>query len=320
MTIDKAFETAIAQLNERGELLNLDLYRLVALDKERFRQLRKSLIEQGFAEDQSGTGLKATERTSQKGSDTRSDSDDQRSDTKLPNDALLSVPSDEENEFDPSISFTEADFLPLRCEKPKVTPPPSSVSQSQPRLEEPDDAPALVSLDLASDSRQFVSQLAANKWKLLAMVLVAIPLAITNFPWRNSPDAHSVYQEFKQYYDQANDLRTRAVSDPGEWQHAMSQSRSRVQSIVKALKDVRTGASAQHPEKQELLWAGNESLLMLLENREINRNEEKKLQKEFEYHMSEARRLIDGGTRTVPEKRIAPKDSPGAGKPYLGKK
>lgn len=319
MTIDEAFETAIARLNERGELLNVDLYRLVEQDKDKFRQLRKSLIAQGFAEDQSGTGLKATKRIAEKRCDTRSDSDAQGRDAKLSDNEMQSVPSDKEIVIDPSISFTEADFLPLRHEKRKVTPPPSPASQSQQRLQEPDEATALVSLDLGADGRQFVSQLIGNKWKLLAMVLVALLLAVTNIPWRSSPDAHSVYDEFKQYYDKANELRTGAVRDPGEWHRATSHSLSRVQSIVKALKDVRTGASAQHPEKQELLWAGNESLIKLLESREINKKEEVKLQKQFEYHMSEARRLIDGGTRTVPEKKIAPKDSPGAGKPYLGK-
>ena|GEM_PF-4921097 len=319
MIVDEAFQTAITLLNERGELLNVDLYELVGQDKDLFRQLRKSLIAQGFAEDVSGTRLKATQQAPLKRSDSQLDSDDQKPETKLPGHALLTEPIEGDVEIGPSISFSEADFLPLRGEKPKATLPPSPVPQSQPDHQEPNEGPVLVSLDLATDGRSLASRLNERKMLFGAMVLIAITIAVTSVPWNYPPDARSIYQEFKQYYDQAKEMRPRAASDPGEWQRVMSHSRSRVQSIVKALKDVRTGASAKHPEKQELLWAGSEGLLKLLENPEIDKNEEERLRAKFERHMSEARWLLDGGTRNALAKQVAPKDSPGAGKGYLGK-
>ena len=325
MTIDEAFKTAIRLLNERKQLLNVDLYRLVEQDKDKFRQLRKSLIAEGFAEDQSGTSLKATKRAFQKRRDNQTDSVGSPPNTKQPNNDLTSVLSEAESEFGEPICFTEADFLPLRNEKRKVVPTDLPVSQirpdhhepvhREPEVQVPEEAPALVTLDLAEGGQSFVSLLKASRFTLLAMVFLAVLLAVTRIPWRASPDAHAVYQEFNQYYDQVKSLRTRATNAPVEWQRETSESRSRVQSILTAYKDARIGASSQQPAKQELLWAGKDSLLVLLESPEISKKEHEKLQLQFELHMREARRLLDGGTRTVSGKQTAPTNSVGAGKP-----
>jgi len=319
MTVDVAFKTAIILLGKKGELSNEELMRLVEQDEVVFRQLRKKLIDERYAEYQLGRGLKATKNGSEIQRNASQDTAPQLIETKRSIDHLISVPSEEETELDPPISFSESDFLPLSCEKQKVvSSPPLPVSQTQPIRQEPDSEPVREPLDLVDTPRRFVSQLISSKLNLFAIGLFAIILAVTSIQWRTSPDAHAVYQEFKQYYDQVKELRSRAVSDPVEWHRAVSQPRSRVQNIVTALKDVRTGASAQRPENQELLWAGNESLSKLLDSPVISKKDEEKLQAQFEFHMSEARRLLDGGTRTVPAKQIAPKTSPGAGKPYLG--
>ncbi len=323
MTFDVAFKTAIVLLGKKGELSNEELLRLVDQNDEVFRQLRKQLIEKGYAEYRLGRGLLATQNGADMKSDAVLDAAPHPIETKLSIDHLISAPS-EESDVDPPISFSESDFLSSSNKKPKVISSPRlSVSQSQAVVrqkpdEEPDDEQVREPLDFVESPQQFVSRLFTSKLNLCAMGLFIIVLAVSSIQWRNSPDAHSVYQEFKLYNDQVKELRSRSVSDPVEWHRAVSQSRSRVQSIVNALKDVRTGASAQHPEKQELLWAGNDSLAKLLDSPVISKKDEEKLQSEFEFHMNEAKRLLEGGTRTVPAKQIAPITTPGAGKPYLG--
>ena len=319
MTFDVAFKTAIILLGKKGELSNEELLGLVDQNDEIFRQLRKTLIERGYAEYRLGRGLQATQNNDDTQSDEVQDAAPQPIETRLSIEHLIVVPS-QESDVDSPISFSESDFLPLSSEKPKViSSPPLPVSQSQPVVrQKPNDERVREPVDFVEGPRQFASRFYTSKLNLCAMGIFIIVLASTRIQWRNSPDAHSVYQEFKLYYDQVKELRSRSISDTVEWNRAVSQSRSRVQSIVNALKDVRTGASAQRPEKQELLWAGNDSLAKLLDSPVISKKDEEKLQSEFEFHMTEAKRLLEGGTRTVPAKQIAPITTPGAGKPYLG--
>ncbi len=329
MIFDVAFKTAIILLGKKGELSNEELLRLVDQNDEVFRQLRKKLIETGYAEYRLGRGLQAIQNVTDSHRDVVQD-DIHRdavqepaphpAETPLSIEHFISVPG-EESDVGPPISFSESDFLPSSSEKPKfiISAPPSPVSQSQPVVRrEPDDESVREPLNFAESPRQFASRLFSSKLNLCAMGLFVIVVAVTSFQWRTCPDAHSVYQEFKLYYHQVKELRSRSVSDPVEWNRAVSQSRSRVQSIVNALKDVRTGASAQRPEKQELLWAGNDSLAKLLDSPVISKKDEEKLQSEFEFHMNEAKRLLEGGTRIVPAKQVTPITTPGAGKPYLG--
>ncbi len=57
MTIDEACQAASRLLEERGQLLNGHLLRLVEGDKSLFRDVREALIRTGHAEDRSGVGL-----------------------------------------------------------------------------------------------------------------------------------------------------------------------------------------------------------------------------------------------------------------------
>lgn len=57
MDFESAWESAIRMLDERGQLLNGHLFRLVEGDDQLFRQIRSRLIEDGIAEDRSGAGL-----------------------------------------------------------------------------------------------------------------------------------------------------------------------------------------------------------------------------------------------------------------------
>ena len=57
MTIDEACQAAARMLEERGQLLNGHLLRLVNGDKSLFRDVRDALIQTGQAEDRSGVGL-----------------------------------------------------------------------------------------------------------------------------------------------------------------------------------------------------------------------------------------------------------------------
>lgn len=57
MTLDEAFQAAVQLLEQRGQLLNGHLFRLVDGDKDLFRDVRERLIAEGLAEDCSGAGL-----------------------------------------------------------------------------------------------------------------------------------------------------------------------------------------------------------------------------------------------------------------------
>ena len=61
MTIDEACHAAARLLDERGQLLNGHLLRLVDGDKSLFREVRDALIRTGQAEDRSGVGLVRSE-------------------------------------------------------------------------------------------------------------------------------------------------------------------------------------------------------------------------------------------------------------------
>ncbi len=61
MTVDEACLTAARLLEERGQLLNGHLLRLVNGDKSLFREVRDALIRTGQAEDRSGVGLVRSE-------------------------------------------------------------------------------------------------------------------------------------------------------------------------------------------------------------------------------------------------------------------
>ena len=61
MTVDEACLTAARMLEERGQLLNGHLLRLVEGDKSLFREVRDALIRTGRAEDRSGVGLVRSE-------------------------------------------------------------------------------------------------------------------------------------------------------------------------------------------------------------------------------------------------------------------
>ena len=64
MTIDEGCRAAAKLIDERGQLLNGHLLRLVEGDKVLFREVRDTLIRTGQAEDRSGVGLVRAETTS----------------------------------------------------------------------------------------------------------------------------------------------------------------------------------------------------------------------------------------------------------------
>ena len=57
MTLDEAIQAATTLLEQRGQLLNMHLIRLVEGDKDLFREVRERLIQDGLAEERSGAGL-----------------------------------------------------------------------------------------------------------------------------------------------------------------------------------------------------------------------------------------------------------------------
>lgn len=61
MTLDEAFHAAAQLLQERGQLLNGHLLRLVDGDKQLFDDVRRRLIQEGVAEDRSSVGLAVKE-------------------------------------------------------------------------------------------------------------------------------------------------------------------------------------------------------------------------------------------------------------------
>ena len=57
MDFENAWEAAVRMLDERGQLLNGHLFRLVEQNDQLFRQIRTRLIDDGIAEDRFGAGL-----------------------------------------------------------------------------------------------------------------------------------------------------------------------------------------------------------------------------------------------------------------------
>ncbi len=151
--------------------------------------------------------------------------------------------------------------------------------------------------------------------KRLTGIMTAAAVVFGTWLWmRQPPSANTIYQEFTRYHAQMAELKNRGV-DQAQWKRDIASAHSRAQSLVTGLKDPQTGASAQRPAKQELLWAGQNSLLRLLEAPNIDSQSAKDLEDQFEYHMSQARRLIDGGTRAVPREFDLPSKRPDASGP-----
>ena len=151
--------------------------------------------------------------------------------------------------------------------------------------------------------------------KRLTGIMTAAAVVFGAYVWmRQPPSANTIYQEFNRYYGQVAELKSRSV-DQAQWKRDIAQAHSRVQALVTGLKDPQTGASALRPAKQELLWASQNSLLRLLESPNIDSQTAKELEEQFDYHMSQARRLIDGGTRAVPKEFDLPSNRPNASGP-----
>ena len=158
--------------------------------------------------------------------------------------------------------------------------------------------------------------------KRLTQIIMASAVVFGACLWmRQPPSASSIYQEFNRFHDQIVELKSRGVNDQAQWKRDIDRALSRTQALVTGLKDPKTGASALRPAKQELLWAGQDSLLKLLESPNIDPQTAKVFEEQFEYHMNQARRLLDGGTRSLPQEFALPSKRPDAsGPPRAGAK
>jgi hypothetical protein len=130
----------------------------------------------------------------------------------------------------------------------------------------------------------------------LWMILAGIGLIIGGwYWWTMPPSSRTVYREFMSAYNEFKELRADST-DPARLNLKLSRHKSRVQALIRGLKSHRGGASSRVPAKQELLWAGENELLKLLENPQMESRQELDLERQFEAHMQEALRLIDGGS------------------------
>jgi hypothetical protein len=156
--------------------------------------------------------------------------------------------------------------------------------------------------------------------KRLTGIIMAVAVVFSACLWmRQPPSANSIYQEFNRYHQQITELKTRGVNDQTQWKREVARALSRTESLVAGLKDPRTGASALRPAKQELLWAAQNSLLKMLESPNIDVQTVKGFEEQFEYHMNQARRLLDGGTRSVPKEFVSKANRPNdSGPPRAG--
>lgn len=171
----------------------------------------------------------------------------------------------------------------------------SVVGSSQ--VEEPVADGALAPLvSFFADRWLSAARMVGGSGRLIVGTLILV-ICYALYSWSQQlPDEHSIYAEFQEYHRQAQQLRPQTSSDPSNAGRAMASSYSRVAWIVHGLKTRSTGASAAQPVKQELLWAGESGLLKILGG---NGDDSRAVQ-EFESHMNEARRLLDGGVRSVP--------------------
>ena len=194
-----------------------------------------------------------------------------------------------------------------------VTTRPASNANTPPA--EPATAQGRLSKSTIHDVRRQASKLVGGE-KRLKVILMAVAIVFGTGYWmRQPPSANSIYQEFNRYHGQLTELKSRGVNDQAQWKRDIDRALSRTRSLVTGLKDPKTGASAQMPAKQELLWAGQDSLLKLLENPNLDAQTAKGFEEQFEYHMSQARRLLDGGTRSLPQEFASPSKRPDASGP-----
>ena len=164
-----------------------------------------------------------------------------------------------------------------------------------------------VSVKHTNDSTSRLTTVLINGWRNAAAIVggekrlrgavVTVVLLLGAWVWwRQPPSASSIYDEFLQCHVEVEELRRRGITSAAEWERAVARPRAKIQSLVSRLRDPKTGASAAQPAKQELLWAGEQQLLKLLASPTVEPGVTDGLERQFDRRMSEARRLIDGGT------------------------
>ncbi len=180
---------------------------------------------------------------------------------------------------------------------------------------EPSTARFRLSTSTINDLWRRASRLVGSEKRLKGLLMAVAIVCGIGYWLRQPPSASSIYEEFNRYHGQITELKSRGVNDQAQWKRDVARAISRTQALVTGLKDPRTGASSLRPAKQELLWAGQDSLLKLLESPNLDVQTAKGFEEQFEYHMSQARRLIDGGTRAVPQEFAVPTKRPDASGP-----
>ncbi len=124
-------------------------------------------------------------------------------------------------------------------------------------------------------------------------IVAALVALLALLVWLRQPPAVStIYREFAQYHTKLTELRAKRTG-PTDWKQATARDHQRVQSLLDSLKQ---RASAARPIEQQLLWAGRYGLIELFK-RPVDAAD---FERHFATHMSRAKRMLDGGTATLP--------------------
>ncbi len=277
MTIDDAVAMAVRLLDERGQLLNGHLLRLVEGDKNLFREVRERLLVRKLAEDRSGVGLARIEKD--------------RSDWWLMQSGVIRGPVE------------LADLCDI-CLGGEIQPGDVVRSGESGLWQQPDDVPELAAIrshagELVASLRTMVRPFGESSvnepsvppekswsagkqvrsgffWRIwgpaadvvggskrLTVILLALmAIGAVTYWWRQPPSNDRIFQEFTTCRAALQRLRDRRVVR-SEWAPVVERYRPRIESIVGRL---RPRATDRHPVEKSLYLAGGDGLLRLLDN------------------------------------------------------
>lgn len=102
-----------------------------------------------------------------------------------------------------------------------------------------------------------------------------------------APPEKTAMQTYQEVWDELKSMRQRGASD-SEWGKFAARSEERIDDIVEGLE---SSASASNPARQELLWAGNRFLRLMLQDA---RGEASQSEENFVKHIEKAKRALDG--------------------------
>jgi hypothetical protein len=317
MTSEEAFLMAAQLLDERGQLLNAHLFRLVDGDKELFREVRDRLVSLGKAEDRSGVGLVRIDSSSSdpQANHVAYDRESTEGTTEgtaewwLMNSGAIRGPMDlvtlcrmrQRGELLLSDvvrrgaqgAWRPLDEVPLLAAAKPVQRGIASQASVVPG-EKDSFVPLEKSWSLGKQNRSGVAGrvwnvaagIVGGSGRLKGLILSFAALGLFMYWWNLPPSSGTIYREFvtcRSVFKRLQDRRAKRE----DWQEAAARYRPRIQYILDRLKPRATG---KHPLENALYLAGTQGVLLAIDSPGGFNDPDP----QFEKHMKIARNLLDG--------------------------